>query len=195
MSSTGTSDESSNLDLDKNALVRLNKSTKWLIENGFQIANERGTRKLSDILIDDFRVNLWNQVELSPDKYDSGFRVKSRGFNVDIIIIRNIYMNGILFEYWVAQKTSKDYAPLVRDSIFYITSAADINSKRHIIEERNLFLEKYTIAGKVIFSISPQDLATVYRLRPVDFPNNYRGTSIEGMEVRLDGSGKYTSSP
>ncbi len=93
-----------------------------------------------------------------------------------------------IYEYWVIDRFGGTRDDVHRTISFLITKTATMNKKRKIIHRSNKFFTEYKVSETVINF--PADNKSIYRLRPWKFPEAFRGTELEGVEVIIK-DGKY----
>jgi len=90
--------------------------------------------------------------------------------------------NKYVYEYWVIQRFSGTRSDVTEEIYFLIAKAEDLDQRRMIIHRTTNFVQRWTAPDGTLISF-PMDNKSIYRLKPWYFPESFKGTELEGVEV------------
>jgi hypothetical protein len=93
--------------------------------------------------------------------------------------------NKYVYEYWVIQRYSGTRGDVDEEIYFLITRAEELDQPRVIIYRTADFFPKWTAPDGTVINF-PMDNKSIYRLKPWYYPESFKGTELEGIEVVIE---------
>lgn len=90
--------------------------------------------------------------------------------------------DGKIYEYWVIETGSKR-SDVKKEINFIITQANSIKHKREIIYRTDKFFSKFLLPNGEHIAFPVEDNYQLYRLSPWHYPDAYKGTELEDVEI------------
>lgn len=93
--------------------------------------------------------------------------------------------NKYVYEYWVIQRYSGTRGDVDAEIYFLITKAEELDQRRMIIHRTTVFFPQWTAPDGTVINF-PMDNKSIYRLKPWYYPESFKGTELEGIEVVIE---------
>lgn len=90
-----------------------------------------------------------------------------------------------VYEYWVIQRYSGTRGDVEEEIFFLIAKAEEVDQPRMIIHRTTDFFPKWTAPDGTVINF-PMDNKSIYRLKPWYFPESFKGTGLEGIEIVIE---------
>lgn len=188
------------IELDNNAIMRLDESSAWLIEQatGRLYLDNSYSEKLIEELARNFKLTFEASPQFNVVSELPRYIIKARGIYYDIKLLTSAEYEDNFYEYWVILITSLDWATNQANKCkFIVTKTRKKTEKRMILKKEIQFFHNFKIDGKEVISLDYEnDLKLRYSLLPWYFRDcyeNYQELKEEEVVIRKDGS--YTIIP
>jgi hypothetical protein len=162
-------------------LESLERISMWFIEKG--IAQYYATRNNSHVL-EFVRSNggfLYGRFPSKDERYVPWLVSQIDDIRADVRRWAFSSEDGFQYEYWV-MKIFALSEPHPRDIQFILTKSRDNSSERSIIESHDHFVAGFSISNGKILKF-PTDLKSLYAFQSWKYPDAFKGTELEGVEV------------
>lgn len=167
--------------------VQLREASLWTITDGLKLYRDQG--------IDALRVHYrekWNLTYMPIDRRP----LVSANNNERIEVafgagVRSAHLIGVRFEastheFWVVNFSGFSDSFLGPKTHFYVTKRLEPGGARVIVHEDSQFIPSYEITpgNTIVFPV--EDLDLLRRMRAWEFPDSYKNTDIDNIEIWLD---------
>lgn len=172
---------------DYRSIEALEQTSDFLVREGIKYYYETDEGQLGKKIMQNYSTQLFVNPIVDNDKYFiARFLIKSRGFQHDVMNFYREEYNGNFYEFWVVNILGYEWTPMLAEdshSIFYVTKTDNIKGERKILEKSDQFISSFKIEDKEIFF--PTNDATLYYLKAWKFPNGYKNSDLDKIEILL----------
>ncbi len=99
-----------------------------------------------------------------------------------------------MYELWIIKNYGNKTLKIKRESTFIITECKKISDERKIIFETTKYFSKYKTESGVEL-LFPNDNRTYYDCEIWNFPNSYKNTKLENIQIVINEDLKYIKVP
>lgn len=99
--------------------------------------------------------------------------------------------NDFIYEYWVIDRFGGTRKDIDREIYFLIAKTKGLDKKRQIIHRSTKFSPEFTTSEGIVIRFPTDDNRWVYQLKPWMYPEAFKGTELEGIEVVVKKDGEY----
>ena len=93
--------------------------------------------------------------------------------------------SDFIYEYWVVDRFGGHRGDVDTEIYFIIARTKGLDKKREIIHRTSKFFSEFVTPKGVILRF-PMDNESIHRLNPWEYPEAFKGTELEGVEIVIE---------
>lgn len=179
------SDLNSDLLIEERMTENLEKSARWIMEEGVSVYTNHGRDVIFDTLLDKWGTQLWVEPLVDGERHLAQFRIKARDIRYQILNLYRTNVEEIYYEFWIARIEFGEDSRESRRTEFFVVKTKDIYGSREIVAESDQFISQFEV-GDDLISFPKDNLDLIYDMAPWLYPENYQYSDLDDSIVVIE---------
>jgi hypothetical protein len=174
---------------DKSARTILEEVAVWFIKEGLSEYYKGKDLSYIEEYVKNYDAYLHGEILIDKNGYLAQIIPNSWWVRSTITCYSRV-ADDFLYEYWVVDRFGGTRTDVDREIYFIIAKSKGKDKKREIIHRTEKFFPEFSTPEGTLIRF-PRDNESIYRLRAWKFPDAFKGTELEGIEVVIDENKEY----